>query len=479
MKIKNKEQIFIWISGVLFLLLFAHASSPLFPWSAGWDSAFFRWVGAGMTRGYLPYRDFFDMKGPWLFFIQYIGELLWYGRMGIFIMECINFGVVLWLCQKIYTKYYEGKGIIRSLFVILPLYLVLASTLEGGNITEEWSLPFIFLSLYLALQFILEGKEEHNPRYAFVYGICFGILALIRITNSVMICAIVGTITIFLMINRKWKNLLWNMLAFVLGVVAAFVAPLLYYGYHGEAGSMLYCTFVFGFIYGTEDYAIGTGALFLLTFLFTAAVFLIVRQKNKRLILLVLLNILGMAVTLGLGTSTLHDYILITPGMMLGVWEFSKAWKNGQTGIGKKLLLTVLLVLCFIYPSYKAMRAGKDILRQATDKTTYTHVMETLDCIPEEERESVWGYAVPMRWYVLADIMPYNKYCGWQEHYMKLTPQIEVEISEMLENEPPIWIVTKTSNVLENEMVKKNLAEDYSVYMENSDFRLYKRNGHE
>ena len=117
--------------------------------------------------------------------------------------------------------------------------------------------------------------------------------------------------------------------------------------------------------------------------------------------------------------------------------------------------------------------AGVSILRQAGDDTAYQNVMETVECIPENERNRVWGYEVSLRWYTIADIMPYNRYCGWQEHYMNLSPQIAGEVGQMLNNNPPKWIVTKTSAVIENEMVKSKLSEDYTLFMENEEYILY------
>lgn len=465
----------IWICGIIFLLFFSYMTSPIFPRAYGWDSSFFQLVGAGMTKGYLPYRDFFDMKGPWLFFIEYVAELLWYGRTGIFIIQCIWLCIVLLLCRQIYQKYFSGKGIVANLMVLLPLFAVLSSTMEGGNLTEEWSLPFLFLPLYFALEFIIGEKEEHKPLYGFVYGVCFGIIALIRITNSVMICAIVLTVLFPLIKGRKWINILCNMGAFLIGIAAAFVIPLLYFGYHGEIGNMLYCVFVFGFIYGTEGYGIGIGAIFLLTLCFPVVVLVLTRQKKKRMRALVLWNTAGMLITLGMGNSTMHDYIMIIPGMMLGVWMLAEEWKDNQWGRTQKALVIAAVVLCFAYPCYKMARAGQSILGQIGDDTLYQRVMETKEYIPQEEQDSVWGYGIPLRWYAITEIMPYSRYCGWQDHYMQLSEQVELEIKNMLEETPPKWIVTRAEDNIENEMVKRHLREEYSPCMENEDYRVYQR----
>ena len=467
------EMALLWISGILFLLFFSYMTSPLFPWAYGWDSAFFQLVGNGMTKGYLPYRDFYDMKGPWLFFIEYASQILMFGRTGIFLLQCISLGFVLFFCRQIYRKYFGGQGIWGSLITVLPLYAVLASTIEGGNLTEEWSLPLLLLCVYLSLDFIMEERKEHKPLYGFVYGVCFGIIALIRITNAVMICAIVLTISIYLLKNKEWKNLLWNAAAFLLGIAAAFLLPVLYFGYYGELGNMFQCVFVFGYIYGTEGFEIGTGGIFLVTLLFSILIFLLTKQDNRKLWMLVIWNTAGMMVTLGMGNSTLHDYMLIVPGMMFGVWRLVEVWQDNHFDRTKKLCLTAAIIVCLAYPCYKMAGAGISILRQAGDDTAYQNVMETVECIPENERDRVWGYEVSLRWYTIADIIPCNRYCGWQEHYMSLSTEISEEVSRMLSTNPPKWIVTKTSSVIENEIVKSKLSEDYTLFMDNEEYILY------
>ncbi len=470
----------LWISGFIFLLYFSYMTSPLFPCAYGWDSAFFQLVGNGMTKGYLPYRDFYDMKGPWLFFIEYAAQILWHGRTGIFLLQCISMCCVLFLCRQIYRKFFGGSGIIGSLATVLPLYAVLASTIEGGNLTEEWSLPFVFLPVYLSLEFIMGERKEHRPVCGFIYGVCFGVIALIRITNAVMICAIVLTVSYYLLKNKEWKNFLWNAAAFLLGIAAAFLLPTLYFGYYGEFGNMLQCVFVFGYIYGTEGFQIGVGAIFLVTLFLPIAVFILTKQDNKRLWLLVILNTAGMLVTLGMGSSTLHDYMMVIPGMMFGIWRFAQVWQHESVWQGKRVdrrkgyLAAAVVIICFAYPCYKMAGAGLSILRQAGDDTAYRNVMETAECIPKEERDSVWGYEIALRWYTIADIMPYNRYCGWQEHYMSLSPQVASEIGKMLEETPPKWIVTKTSAVIENEIVKSRLYEDYKLFTENEEYKLYR-----
>ncbi len=473
--VKKYPSFFICLTGVIFLFIFSYMTSPLFPKSHGWDSAFFQLVGAGMTKGYLPYRDFFDMKGPWLFFFEYLGELIWYGRTGIFLVQCISFGMTLFLCCRIYRRFFGGKGFWDCFLMLLPFYVVMASTMEGGNLTEEWSLPFLFGPLYLSMDFLTGEKTEHKPVYGMIYGVCFGIISLIRITNAVLICAIVLTITVFLVIGKKWRNLVANGITFLAGVFLAFLPPLLYFGYFGEIRNMLYCTFIFGVTYGTEGFGFGTGRLFLITLFFSIFMFGILHVKNKRLWLLAVSNTFGTLITLGMGNSSLHDYMLVIPGMLLGVWVLAQSRREGKVGGSRKLLAMGMSILCFVYPAYKLAGAGNLALGQLRDGKVYEHVLETAACIPEEERNAVLGYEAPLRWYTIADIMPCSRYCGWQEHYMELVPEIEADMAEMFADQPPEWIVTKASAKIENRTVKRQMEQYYSLYKENEDFWLYRR----
>lgn len=472
---RKREQAVVWTAGLVFLLLFSYMTSPLFPYAHGWDSAFFQLVGAGMTKGLLPYRDFFDMKGPWLFFFQYVGQLLVYGKTGVFLVQCVNMGIVLWLMGKIYVRFYRGSGVWGNLRVLLPFWVIMASTMEGGNLTEEWSLAFLLLPLYVSMDFLAEERREHRAGNAFWYGFCFGVLSLIRITNAVLICAVVFTVAVYLAAGRQWKNLARNAAAFIAGAVVSFLVPLLVFGGFGEAGNMLYCTFVFGFVYGTEGFGFGTGAPFLLTLAFPLLALAVTGEKNKRLWLFLGVYTAGMCVTLGMGSSTLHDYMLLVPGVMLGVWQLDRHWRRKKLQGKRGLLAMAVLLVCFSYPLYKLPQAAGEMARQAADRTVWEHAAETAAYIPQKERDSVWGYEVPMRWYTMTDIMPCNKYCGWQEHYMELVPAIAEEIGRMMEEDPPEWIVTKTNGGLENRRMLRYLQADYSVACENADFTLYER----
>lgn len=470
----EKNYILLGLTALLFLLLYSYSTSPLYPYAYGWDSDFFRLVGEGMTKGYLPYRDFFDMKGPWLFFLEALGQLIWKGKTGAFILQFVHLFLVFVICYKINSRYWKQKSSGRNLLTLLPMLVIYGAAMEGGNLTEDISLLYLMIPLYFSLDYIQNEKEEHPPLYALIYGCCFGILALIRITNTVLICAIVLTVLVELIRTKKWKNLGCNMLFFVAGVFLAFLPALVYYGVQGELANMLYCTFVFGFIYGTDGFAFGAGKLYLVTLCFTPLVLGRTKEKNKKLWLLVLSNLVGMLIVLSMGNSSMHDYLLILPGVMIGVWQLAALRERICV---PKLLILGITVICFLYPAYKLLGTTKSLVTDKNDPSCWENVQETAAEIPEESRDSVWGYGIPIRWYTMAQIMPCNRYLAWQDNYIRLSPKVKEEIYEMLETAPPGYIVTMTQNNIQDAYVLETLQENYETVVQNEDFTLYERKG--
>lgn len=78
-----------------------------------------------MTKGYLPYRDFFDQKGPYLFFIQWLAQIIWSGRVGIFILEVLSVASSCFLCYKTASLFLKRTWLRYGSVIILLGLLML------------------------------------------------------------------------------------------------------------------------------------------------------------------------------------------------------------------------------------------------------------------------------------------------------------------------------------------------------------------
>ena len=86
---KCLEYVILLLVTVVFLLAFSLWTSPFYRNWYGCDASFFSMVGRGITQGLVPYKDFFDLKGPYFFFIQALGQLLHKDRTAAFLIQIL------------------------------------------------------------------------------------------------------------------------------------------------------------------------------------------------------------------------------------------------------------------------------------------------------------------------------------------------------------------------------------------------------
>lgn len=490
------------LMSILFLLVFSPATSPLSQYY-GSDSAFFTLVGQGMTKGMLPYRDFFDMKGPFLFLIEYIGQLICYGRIGAFIMQCINLFVCLCLIDIIYHSHIGNVkfSFVYECFFMLPFFVLAISTFEGGNLTEEYSLPWLLLAVYFALKYIKQSKKtseyKHPLRIGFYYGFAFGVLALIRITNAAMIGAIILTIAVGLLVKKEIKNLLLNGVAFIAGCVVAFIPFCLFYAWHGLLDEMLSQVFLFGIQYSTEasfseklTYLMNRYGSFLWWSLLPLAVTLVYRLNDWRYWLLSLAGFLLFFVAVTMGNAYGHYFTLGLPNLIMGCSLLQEQLsKTGMLPFHrwniKKSALLVILVWAISLQSWHIQwwsNVARDELSLTKAGILRGHTYNILDIksqIPESDYDRVYVYGMEScsEWYIQAGLLPSHRYCDWQEHYIALNPKIGDELTAWLQAESPKWIVIPIDYTIAPQQIADAIDSHYHVYTQNDAYILLVANG--
>ncbi len=165
----------IFLFAVTFLFLL---NSPLHIWigaDSGTDSSVFKTVAFMMDKGYMPYRDTFDHKGPLIYILNWIGNHISAYR-GIWAVEFISLYITF---AGIYKIARLKCGRFCSAVTLLVSASLLFSWFKGGNYTEEYALPFITVSLYIFIDYLLNQKVG-RLRLA-VCGLSFGAVCLLRV----------------------------------------------------------------------------------------------------------------------------------------------------------------------------------------------------------------------------------------------------------------------------------------------------------
>ena len=247
----------------VFMLFASPYTTPLNAYY-GYDSAVFMSFGKGITHGLRLYLDLYDNKGPMIFYFNALGYLLG-GRTGLWILQVVFMTFAFELSYRT-ARLFTGRGTAwLSVLVLLFLY---CGTVGEGNMTEEWSLVFSLLPLWLSLRFIKTGTPayRHPKWYSVIYGVCFGVNFMMRATNAAIVCGVLLAFAVLLCREKKFGALLLHIVLVLCGA-ALVVGPFaLYFARIGAFDRFMYASFLHNFHYAAGGAAAKTAKDWLMYF---------------------------------------------------------------------------------------------------------------------------------------------------------------------------------------------------------------------
>ena len=86
------KEIFLFLMvAIIFVSIFSSSTSPLYStWSDSPDSPIFQIIGKYWVKGIIPYRDLWDLKGPFIFFVNAVGYWVTGSRLGVYGIQIIR-----------------------------------------------------------------------------------------------------------------------------------------------------------------------------------------------------------------------------------------------------------------------------------------------------------------------------------------------------------------------------------------------------
>lgn len=480
-----------------FVLRFSYSTSFLYPEYCGFDSAIFQTIGKYWAQGVTPYAQLFDHKGPLIFFVDAVGYWL-HGRSGVLVVQTLSLAAAIWGLYRLGRTALSRPWAMGAAALAL---VYLARTFDEGNMTEEYSLPFLAVSLYLAAHWCLARRNDpakpHPWQWAVVYGVSFGTILMLRVTSAVAVCSYVLVITLALMVSRQWKNLFANMGGFV-GGFALITGPFaVYFACKGSLGDMLYGTIGYNIFYATEfsiaeyygnsQWAARTLTRVLTDFgapLFLLAVLCIASLVRRKTDLLAWGGLLSTALSMYVlftNRPYVHYFMIVTPLIPLAFVLAAELLRGDK---GRKLAWAAP-VLCGLWAVSLLIRlpgwnGDSFMARYPYEVLDYNNAARSAAAvIPAEERDSVLGYNVDAQWYLATDIRPCQRYFIHQDWQAAEDPGMRGEINESLGQDPPLWLVV--AGPAEN-TVQQLLDEQYTAvsgeqqFDEYANYVLYRRN---
>lgn len=482
----NIKQIILITACVFVSMLFCCAyTSPLYPYYNNSDSAIFILIGKGMVEGKLCYVDLFDHKGPMLFFVQALGWKIG-GRTGIWFLECIamlaSAFAIVGICKELKSK---------SFVPLLASTMVLYYTFCHGNLSEDYSLLFIYISVLLAIKYFVSEKEKHPPLYGLIYGIAFGAVAFIRVNNALVICALILGIAIDLATKKQYKNLVANLFAGVLGIVIIAAPVCLYFYLHNALYDMLYATFLYNFVYAeSSSHAAILSERFLqfvvlyAPIVFALVVFIVKRKQLTKPMYMTMLIATVLSLLMLLYANVYEHYFTLAIPMFTvatAIWVKDAGLKSIFKPSKRKNKVNIALgIIVVIYIALSAYRAAAPMYKgYLTDISydRYRQMSESAEIIPEKERNSVIGYEIPPEWYMDCDILPCYKYYIMQHWWTNSNLDVYGEYLNFIKTKHPMWIITRVE--MTDKGVAQVLEEDYVMQEENDYACFYRYVGEE
>ena len=213
------------------LLFFASRSSFLYPCNDWNDANSYFSVGKALFHGKMPYRDVFDQKGMYLYFLYGLAYLVSHTTFaGVFVLEGIFAAFDLFGICRILMLYVKRS----TALVLSPLVLaviVSSRSFYWGGSAEEICFPFLVWGLYLVLDYF-ENRypgEAMDTRRIFVGGLLAGMVANIKFTVLGFFFAWMMCVFFSFIVRKDLAGGIKGCFIFLWGMALPFVPWLIYF----------------------------------------------------------------------------------------------------------------------------------------------------------------------------------------------------------------------------------------------------------
>ena len=401
----DKSKCFIILCLFLVALWYSFSTRfhPYANGSYGHDAGIFAYIGFAMKEGRILYTEAWENKGPLLYFINMLGVSLNYWH-GIYILELITlFTTLVFLFKTSNLFFNKWVSLIAAVFSSIPLCV----TLEGGNLSEEYALPFMAWSLYLSAKFF---KQDCNLKFLdlFFVGVSISAVFLLRLNIlAFQFCLVLAVIVI--LIKRKEFLRLLKVFIFAFTGFVVFTIPFLIYLIKNNALKDCLDTAYFGVVSSFETLGnvarltnvinmieefIRTGSFYIIiVFIFVLPIICIKKigdlQSEKKVMPILwacygafFVNLLANSIS---GVKHMHYFMTFIPIILFpAAWMFNKMYilfKNRLFSVlaYKRQLSVCVTALIVFFISLNSITTLSDIVLNnlpSDTKTNYSRLNE-------------------------------------------------------------------------------------------------------
>ncbi len=350
------------------------------------DSSVFLYIGRRMHAGYVPYTDLFDHKGLLLYFYQYLAWCISSKPyVGIWIIEYINIfatTILLLITAKLFTD----NQSVPYICVIIMLSIFGFNIWEGGNLSEEYALPWLTLSLFIFMKYF--KTDRFKIWEISLLGVSFVAVLMLRVNMVSTWVAFIPLILIKMLRQKEWKNLGKAALGFLLGIGIAALPFLIYMIRHNNLEAMWNYYVRFNLFYSGEisstssriytawNLFIRLGWMAVFAYLFSLSIF----YKNRTCLLNIWYAVVSFLLVNLSGYAYGHYDIIMLPTLVIPLTLivdvfieeispvlFTKSVLVQKSWISVGVCLLLVITSCL---SYRGKEPDSELVTYLKDKTT-------------------------------------------------------------------------------------------------------------
>lgn len=239
-RLNRFEIIFLIVSAVAIMTVVT-TSSPIYPFNVWDDTNVYFTLGRGILKGFVPYRDLYEQKGPVFLFLYALAALISRTDFtGVWVLECAAASLFSLFSWKTVKLFFDKVPPVTIGFVPVLLSAVYnVGMFNFGGSSEEFCFPLLSVVFYIVLKMIRNGKVCLPGRKdALVCGVITGILLWTKYTFLGFMVTVVLYIIFRAVRIREFKKLLEDILFFLIGFFAVAVPIFVYYGVNGALSCM-------------------------------------------------------------------------------------------------------------------------------------------------------------------------------------------------------------------------------------------------
>lgn len=355
------------------------------------------------------------------------------------------------------------------MLVIICFLAFLCGTIYEGGLSEEWAIPCDMMCLYWGIAYQQEKLKGEIWKYSFLIGILFAYVGWTRLNNVAVVGMVVFYTFCTLVYDKKFKDVWLCIISFLAGFLVVTLPIFVYYYIHDAITDMLFGSLIFNFQYGIGGLTKGVRE-WLKIFAYEGlpiVVGLVVIIKtwkqrsleSKRVSGLVVCTAVLAAISCMLGYTFQHYFMIYLPAMVVLICMIL-----AEISSDIRKVVALLLILLLPYSYQIARNAGKCFLINATDYfgDVYDNVALLGEIIPEEEKDSVWGYGITTsKYFAVNDITPCFKIFDFYNTMFNGCPEFLDEAEVMMEQNPPKWIFRFVGDVSLGENIENIIQTEY------------------